>query len=391
MNVLFGVTGGVAVYKSLNVIRMLIKAGHEVKVIMTPNATKFINPILFKTLSNNEVFTEDFDYRYPLAHIKLSDWADVFVIAPATANTIAKIAHGVADNLLTSNFLAFNKRKLIFPAMNVHMLENPITQDNISRLRSLPGHEIFDPESGELACGYSAKGRLPSEEVIFGMIDRDPALPLKDTRYIVTAGGTIEPIDPVRYISNHSSGKMGIEIAKSLFRKGADVLLVAGSVSEKLPPYIPSTRVYSTTEMLATVNSNMPQCDGLFMAAAPADFRVKNISASKIKKGSAPALELELNPDILESVTSAHPGKLYVGFALETDDFEKHALDKLHRKRLDYIALNPLTPEFQPMGGDMNRLILFSKDGTRLETSLATKREIANWLVETILPGDASE
>lgn len=391
MNILFGVTGGVAVYKSLNVMRMLIKAGHDVRVIMTPNAAKFVSPILFKTLTNNEVWMEDFDARQPLAHIKLSDWADVFVIAPATANTIAKIAHGIADNLLTSNFLAFDKRKVIFPAMNVKMLENPITQDNIARLRSLPGYEVFDPETGELACGYSARGRLPSEEVIFGIVSRDPKMPLKGRRYLVTAGGTIEPIDPVRFISNHSSGKMGIEIAKNLYAKGADVLLVAGSVTEKLPPYIPVSRVYSTTEMLAVIQSDMAHFDGLFMAAAPADFRAKTISPVKLKKDKMPSVEFEANPDILENVTASHPGKLYVGFALETDDFEKHAVEKLRRKRLDFIALNPLTADFQPMGGDMNRLVVFSKDGKKFEKELSTKREVAEWLVETVVASEPAE
>ena len=230
MKILFGITSGIALYKTPNIVRMLTKSGHTVKVIMTANAAKLINPLIYQTLTHQPVYVEDFDRRQPLAHIELGDWADEFVIAPMTANTLSKIAHGIADNLITSTVLACDKKKILFPAMNVKMFENPIIQENLKKLCDL-GMTIIHPDYGDLACGYSGRGRLPDESVIFGIITRDIDSPLSGKKFVVTAGGTVEKIDPVRYISNFSSGKMGIEIAKTLYRKGADVLLIYGNVS----------------------------------------------------------------------------------------------------------------------------------------------------------------
>lgn len=385
MKILIGVTSGISLYKMLNIVRFLTKTGHSVKVMMTENAAQLINPLLFQTLSGNEVYTRDFDPMEPLAHIRLGDWADVFAVAPATANTIAKIAGGIADNLLTSSILACDKRKVLFPAMNVKMLENPATQENLKKLRDR-GFEIIDPAFGDLACGYQGRGRLPSDDTIVGILTRQPDQLLKGKKFIVTAGGTIEPIDPVRSISNASSGKMGVEIAKALYKQGADVLMVHGAVSVTLPPYIPSIKAMTTDEMLVALKANLGQYDGLYMAAAPADFKVKNSSGQKIKKtGTVITLELIENPDILKELTREFTGKLFVGFALETQDYEVNAGKKLSEKKLDYIVLNHISSTFNPLGNDSNSVVLLGKEGLHEELSSRSKSEVANWLIDKTL------
>jgi phosphopantothenoylcysteine decarboxylase/phosphopantothenate--cysteine ligase len=382
MNILFGVTGGISIYKTLNIIRILKKQEHSVRVIMTESATKFINPILFKTICADEVYTQDFDISAPLAHIQTPDWADVFVIAPASANTIAKIANGIGDNLLTSAMLAFDKRRVIFPAMNVKMYENRITQDNIRKLLHY-GFEVYEPSMGDLACGYSGKGRLPDEEYIAGIIDKDPDKPLKGQRYIVSAGATLEKIDPVRYISNFSSGKMGIAIARTLFYYGADVLLICGFVNIGIPSYIKSIRVSDTREMMNAILKNLADYDGVYMAAAPADFRAKDISKSKIKKtDSEITVNLTQNPDILKEVRSKFKDKTLVGFALETDNGLSNAQKKLKDKGLDFIVLNEISNDFSPLGSDTNSITVISKDGKTLELKNEIKDKVAHFIVE---------
>ena len=385
MKILIGVTSGISLYKMLNIVRFLTKTGHSVKVMMTENAAKLINPLLFQTLSGNEVYTRDFDPMEPLAHIRLGDWADVMAVVPATANTLAKIAGGIADNLLTSTILACDKRKVLFPAMNVKMLENPATQENLNKLRNR-GFEIIDPAFGDLACGYQGRGRLPADDTIIGILTRHPDQLLKGKKFIVTAGGTIEQIDPVRSITNASSGKMGVEIAKALFRQGAEVLLIHGSVSTALPGYIPAIKTQSTDDMLSALKTNLASYDGLYMAAAPADFKVKNVSGQKIKKtGSTITLELIENPDILKELSTQFSGKLFVGFALESGDYEKNARKKLAEKKLDFIVLNRISESFTPLGNDSNSVVLYSKDGPEEELSSRSKSEVANWLVDKTL------
>jgi phosphopantothenoylcysteine decarboxylase/phosphopantothenate--cysteine ligase len=384
MKILFCITGGISIYKVPTVIRMLVKSGHSIKVVMTENAAKLVSPIVFQTVSGNDVFSKDFDPGHSLAHIQLGDWADLAVIVPATANTIAKIAGGIADNLLTSVILACDKKKILFPAMNVKMFENPATQANIQTLRER-SFEVIDPAYGDLACGYEGKGRLPDEEVIAGFVDRDISEPLKGRSYIVTAGGTLEKIDPVRFISNSSSGRMGFELARVLFKKGAKVLLLYGNTALPEPAYIPSIKIESAQDLLSALEKNLPDYNGLFMAAAPADFKVEKPSASKIKKDKALHLDLVENPDILKKLALSSKGKLLVGFALETEEGIENAKKKLSEKNLDFIVLNRISEEFNPLGNKDNQALLLSKKGNVKEKPIAPKEEIAEWVVEEVL------
>jgi len=386
MNIVFGISGGIAAYKTPQMVRRLVQRGHAVEVLMTPSATKLVSPLVLQTLSKRQVWVEDFDSRCPLAHIELGDWADVMVLAPATANTIAKLAHGIADNLLLSTFLACDKRKVIFPAMNVKMYENPLTRRNITLLREA-GYEVFEPDEGELACGYSGRGRLPDEEVILGLVDRDPHKPLEGLRVIVSAGATREVIDPVRYISNFSSGKMGVLLAKRLFSLGASVFIVAGSVEVDLPAYIPSQRVTTTQHMLDVLIKMMKDYDVLIMAAAPADFRVAEVAETKLKRMGDVDLHLVANPDILATVREHFPEKRLIGFALEMEGAEENAREKLIRKGLDAIVLNTLSRDFHPMGSDENAVIVYTRDGGITTFARESKARIAEQLVDYLFFG----
>jgi len=386
MNIVFGISGGIAAYKTPQMVRRLVQRGHAVEVLMTLSATKLVSPLVLQTLSKRQVWVEDFDSRCPLAHIELGDWADVMVLAPATANTIAKLAHGIADNLLLSTFLACDKRKVIFPAMNVKMYENPLTRRNITLLREA-GYEVFEPDEGELACGYSGRGRLPDEEVILGLVDRDPHKPLEGLRVIVSAGATREVIDPVRYISNFSSGKMGVLLAKRLFSLGASVFIVAGSVEVDLPAYIPSQRVTTTQHMLDVLIKMMKDYDVLIMAAAPADFRVAEVAETKLKRMGDVDLHLVANPDILATVREHFPEKRLIGFALEMEGAEENAREKLIRKGLDAIVLNTLSRDFHPMGSDENAVVVYTRDGGMTTFARESKARIAEQLVDYLFFG----
>jgi phosphopantothenoylcysteine decarboxylase/phosphopantothenate--cysteine ligase len=268
--------------------------------------------------------------------------------------------------------------------MNVKMYESKVTQENIRRAKSY-GWTVVEPDTGELACGYSGKGRLPSVEKIFGIITRNVNEPLKGKKFIVTAGSSIERIDPVRYISNFSSGKMGVEIAKYLYRMGADVLLVCGRVSVNLPEYIDTISVESTSEMLDVLEKKLKDFDGLYMAAAPVDFMPEEISKSKIKKADKLNIGLIKTPDILGRLKILYPDKFYVGFALETDDPFENAVSKLKNKGLDFIALNVVTDDFNPMGSDENSVTIISKDGIRKEIVKQKKDVVAAWIVNNTL------
>jgi phosphopantothenoylcysteine decarboxylase / phosphopantothenate---cysteine ligase len=271
----------------------------------------------------------------------------------------------------------------------VKMYENPVTQANIARLRELR-YEVVEPAYGDLACGYQGKGRLPEEDSLIGIIERDVDMPLKGQRYIVTAGGTIEKIDPVRYLSNFSSGKMGSELARALYRKGAEVLLVYGNVSIKTPSYMDGIQAKTTEAMLKTLEDNIGKFDGLFMAAAPADFKPE-YSKSKLKKTDDKEtyeLKMNKNPDILKTLRAKHADKFLVGFALETGDFIEYAKNKIKDKSLDYIVMNPLSDAFNPLENDRNTVILIGKDGGIQELKDKPKREVADWLVDVTLLGD---
>ena len=384
MNILLGVSGGIAVYKMLNVLRLLFKAGHNVKVIMTINATKFVSPFLFGTLSGNKTYVDDFQPETPIAHIELADWADVFVLAPATANTIAKIANGIADNLLTSTVLALNCRRLFFPAMNVHMYENPMTRHNIKKLEKT-GWELYAPEEGALACGYEAKGRLPKEEFIFRVIHKDPTAPLKNKHFVVTAGATVEKLDPVRFISNFSSGKMGVAIAERLYYYGAEVDLICGTCSIEPPPHIKLIKVESTEEMLTAIRHHLKDADGLFMAAAPADFRAAEIANHKIKKKNKLVLELSKTVDILKTIGKEFPLHYKLGFALESENAEENSRKKLKEKGLDAIVLNIVSEDFNPMGSDENNVLFIPRNGKSKQSPRAPKSDIADWILKNAL------
>ncbi|MCX7820399.1 MAG: bifunctional phosphopantothenoylcysteine decarboxylase/phosphopantothenate--cysteine ligase CoaBC [Brevinematales bacterium] len=384
MNIVFGITSGISIYKIPSVIRKLRKDGHNIRVLMTPNAKKLMNPIIFKVASGNEVYINDFSIHNPLLHIEIGDWSDVFVIAPLTANTLAKIANGIADNLLTTSFLACSGKKIVFPAMNVKMYDSQITQENIKKLKEY-GVLVIEPDCGDLACGYSGKGRLPSEDKIIGIITRDIYEPLKGKRFIVTAGSTIEKIDPVRFITNFSSGKMGIEIAKYLYKKGADVLLIVGKTEVNIPEYITHIKVESTIDMLNAIKNNLKDYDGLYMVAAPVDFRVNNYSEEKIKRKGSLTIELIENPDILKSLRKDFKEKFFVGFALESKNGKQNASLKLKEKELDYIVLNIIEPDFNPMGNEENRIFLFEKSGSNALEFKGKKHKVAEWIVNKTL------
>lgn len=387
MKILFGITGGIAAYKIPQVIRRLVQRGHEVEVVMTPAAAKLVSPFLLQTLSKRPVWVEDFDSRRPLAHIELADWCDVMVVAPATANTIAKLAWGMADNLLTSTFLACEKRKVIFPAMNVKMYENLLTKQNIQRLREV-GCEVYEPEVGELACGYTGRGRLADEEVILGVVDRDPRKPLEGLRVVVSTGATVEPLDPVRYISNFSSGKMGIAFAKRLFSLGAEILLVAGRTEVPLPLYIPSRRVQTTADMLRVIDEVMKDYDVLVMAAAPADFRAKEMAGEKIKREGQLSLDLVSNPDIVATIHEHYPEKRLIGFALEMKGHEGNAKEKMKRKGLEAIILNTVSSEFHPMGSDENEVVVYKASGEELSIPRLPKERVVEQVVDFLFFGE---
>lgn len=389
MKIVFGVSGGIAAYKIPQIVRRLVQHGHEVEVILTEAAERLVSPFTLQTLAKRVVWREDFDTRRPLAHIELGDWCDVMVLAPATANTLAKLAHGIADNLLTATFLACNKRRVLFPAMNGKMYENSVTQRNLQILREV-GYEVYEPDIGDLACGYRGRGRLPDEGVILGVVERDPLKPLEGLRVVVTTGATVEPIDPVRYISNFSSGKMGIELAKRLFALGASVLLVAGKTDVVLPSYIPTRRVQTTEEMKEALLQVVRDYDVVMMAAAPADFRVAERSSTKIKRAGEVTLRLTANSDILASLHEKYPEKRLLGFALEMEGNEENAHEKMLRKGLDAIVLNMISRDFHPMGADENEVTVYMRNGKFFHIERDTKERVAERVIDILFLGESS-
>ena len=361
--ILLAITGGIAAYKIPELIRLIKKSGNESEIILTPSAEKFVTAMTLETLSGRKVFTDsNFDSSIP--HIKLTEWADVFVIAPCTANTLAKISHGIADNLLTSSAVAAKCPVLIFPAMNENMYGNPATQENISTLKS-HGVRVIEPSSGELACGVSGKGRMPEPREILHEIFRGLCVhDMAGKRVLVTAGPTHEYIDPVRYISNPSSGKMGVSMARSAWYRGADVRLIAGPVD--VDSYgMTLIRVKSAEDMLEAVRENISWADYVVKAAAVGDYRAKEISTQKIKRGGKDTLTLELvqNPDIsAEAGKLKRPGQILIGFAAETDNIIENARAKILRKNLDCILANDVTAENAGFRSDTNTLTLIPRD-----------------------------
>lgn len=392
-NIALYVTGGIAVYKVVDLMRSFIKKGANVQVAMTESATKFVTPLTFQILSRREVYVDTFDEKNPeiVAHVNISDWADISVVAPATANTIAKMAHGIGDNFVTSALLATKSPVFIVPAMNTDMYENPATQNNIKLLKNR-NIQFMEPDYGFLAEGYEGKGRFPENERIVEelndfILSRTEDLPLKGQKILVSAGGTKERIDPVRYITNDSSGKMGHAVAEAAYYKGAEVTLVTAS---ELPASrgIETLRVNSALELFDEIDTRFDQTDVLIMAAAVSDYRVAIEANSKIKKtdDSKPVtIELTENPDILKTMVGKKKEQFLVGFAAETDHLEKYAKKKLKEKNLDVIVANEVGRSDRGFNADENQAILFTADGDRIDVPLTAKSEVANIIIGKVI------
>lgn len=386
--VVLGITGGIAAYKMADTANMLRKAGAEVHVIMTENAARFITPLTFETLTNQRCIVDTFarDFSYDVTHISLAKAADIILIAPATANVIAKLAHGIADDMLTTVVLAAKCKKLIAPSMNTAMLENPITQDNIALL-SKYGFEIIEPDSGMLACRDVGKGKLPAPEALTEHIIRNIAREkaLQGVNVTVTAGPTAEPLDPVRFLTNHSTGKMGYAIAKEAMLRGAQVTLISGPVSIKPPLFVNTVSVTSAQEMLEAVQKALPETDILIKSAAVADYRPASISENKLKKHDEELdIPLERTCDILDWVgKNRHSGLFVCGFSMETENLIENSRDKLKRKNLDMIAANNLKTEGAGFGTDTNVITVITPDSIK-ELPLMSKAEAAAELLDLI-------
>jgi phosphopantothenoylcysteine decarboxylase/phosphopantothenate--cysteine ligase len=386
--ILLGVTGGIASYKTVMLARLLAQAGAEVDVVMTRGALEFIGAITFEAVTGRKTYSEIFGSGNALDHIKLAREAGRFVVAPATADFLARAAHGHADDLLTACLLANTSPVLIVPAMNDRMWANVQTQRNVAHLRSL-GYEVIEPDEGPLAVGEgSGPGRMPEPESIFERITKSffRETPLTGRKVVVTAGATREAIDPVRFISNHSSGRMGLAIADAARRRGAEVTLIAGHLEVPAPASVRRMDVVSVSEMRDAVVSVLPHSDVLIMAAAPADFRPVSAAPQKIKKGrSVPAIELEPAEDILSTTIDARKdGAIVVGFALETQDLVKNAMSKLEKKKLDMIVANDATEEGAGFGVATNRVTLLTADGKSESLDLMKKTELAEVILDRI-------
>ena len=393
-NILVGVTGGIAAYKSAGIVSLLKKKGYNVKVVMTENATKIIGPLTLETLSRNRIYVDMWDSNphYEVEHISLADWADVVLIAPATYNIIGKVANGIADDMLTTILSAVSVRKPVFfaLAMNVNMYENPILKENINKLSSF-GYRFIDAEEGLLACNYSAKGRMSEPEDIVDEIERysifskienfDTAL--KGKKILITSGRTKENIDPVRYLSNNSSGKMGYSLAQAAADLGAEVTLISGPTDLKIPNGLENfISVESTLEMYEKVDEYFKNTDIFIACAAVADYRPKEYKKEKIKKSDSDlVMELVRNPDILLEMSKKKEKQLLVGFAAETNEIRENALKKLEKKNLDIIVANNASV----MGSDENVIEIIKKDRTSVKISQKSKMEMAYDILREII------
>ena len=386
--IVLGVTGSIAAYKMANVASMLVKRGCEVHVVMTKNATHFINPIAFESLTNTKCLVETFDrnFQFHVAHVSLTDKADLMLIAPASANVIGKIAGGIADDMLTTTAMACKKPVLIAPAMNTKMYENPILQDNLEKLRGY-GYEIIEPASGHLACGTSGAGKMPSEEVLVAHIERRISMEkdLEGKKVLVTAGPTIEAIDPVRYISNHSSGKMGYEIAKAAMLRGADVTLVSGQTSLTPPMFVDTIPVRSAADMYEAVMEKKDKQDIIIKAAAVADYTPSHVSQEKMKKKDGEmSIELTRTKDILKTLGEQRRDDQFLcGFSMETQNMLENSRAKLKKKQIDMIVANNLKEKGAGFQTDTN-IVTFITENEEVPLPMMTKEEVANALLDFI-------
>lgn len=386
--VILGITGGIAAYKMANVASGLRKAGANVHVIMTKNATEFITPLTFETLTNNRCIVDTFDrnFQYDVAHISLAKAADLILIAPATANVIAKLAHGQADDMLTTTVLAARCKKLVAPAMNTAMLENPITQDNLKTLEHY-GFGIIQPAVGLLACKDVGSGKLPDPEVLLDEIARELAREkdLAGVHVTVTAGPTQESLDPVRFLTNHSSGKMGYAIAREAMLRGAEVTLISGPVALKPVPGVKLVPIITAQDMLEAVQAALPQTDILIKAAAVADYRPATVADEKLKKKDGElSIPLERTADILAWVSeNRHEGLFVCGFSMETENMLENSRGKLIKKGLDMIVANNLKTQGAGFGVETNVVTLITRDEIK-ELPLMGKDEVAGKLLDEI-------
>lgn len=387
-HIVLGITGSIAAYKIASLASMLKKQAADVTVIMTQNATNFINPITFESLTGNKCLVDTFDrnFRHSVEHVSLAKQTDVFLVAPASANVIAKAAHGIADDMLTTTLLACECPKIFAPAMNTRMFRNPVVQDNMKILAGY-GMEVITPATGYLACGDTGEGKMPEPELLLEYIIK--ALKPKDMaglRVLVTAGPTMEKIDPVRYISNHSTGKMGYAIARAAMMRGAEVTLVTGKTSLTPPMGVGTVRITSAADMAKAVKECAGRQDIIVKAAAVADYRPKDTSDEKMKKADSDlSIALERTEDIL-GFLGAHKqkGQFLCGFSMETENMVENSRRKLEKKNLDLIVANNLKEQGAGFGTDTNIVTLLSKDET-LQLPLLTKEDVADRLLDYIL------
>ncbi|HZP46796.1 MAG TPA: bifunctional phosphopantothenoylcysteine decarboxylase/phosphopantothenate--cysteine ligase CoaBC [Candidatus Binataceae bacterium] len=387
-NIVLGVSGGIAAYKACELVRLLTTAGAQVRVMMTRNAQEFITPLTLQTLSRHPVATATFDLTQEseIGHIRLADTADAIVIAPATANLIAKAANGLADDIVTTVLLAAQCPIAFAPAMNVHMYAHPTVTENLARLRAR-GAVIIEPGAGALACGYEGQGRLADPAIIVEELAAMlSAHDLAQERILITAGPTQEAIDPVRFISNRSTGKMGFAIARAAWRRGAEVRLIAGPSTLPTPHGVERIDVTSAGELLSATASNFPWCSTLIMAAAVADFRPERAAPQKIKKNSS-GMTLALAPiaDEMPRLAAKKGDRIMIGFAAETEELEVNALDKLRRKQLDLIVGNDVSRADAGFAVDTNIVTMLGADGGRETTPKLSKEEVGDLILDRLL------
>ena len=385
--IVLGITGGIAAYKMPNVAHALVKLGADVHVLMTQNATEFITPLVFETLTNRRCIVDTFDriFQYDVAHVSLANAADLMLIAPATANVIAKMAHGQADDMLTTVTLAAHCPKLVAPAMNTHMLENPITQDNIRTLEHY-GFTVIPSGSGLLACGDVGSGRLPEESVLVDYVLRELACEkdLTGKKVVVSAGATQEPMDPVRYLTNHSTGKMGYAVARACMLRGAEVVLLSStSCTQPDVPFVKKVPFTTAKDLFEAVKANAMDADALVMAAAVADYRPAEVASDKVKKHDGEMnIALERTDDILAWVGAHKPETLFVcGFSMETRDLVENSTAKLNKKKMDMIVANNLKVPGAGFGVDTNVVTIITHEGAE-QLPLQSKDDVAMAIVD---------
>ncbi len=387
--VVLGITGGIAAYKIATLASSLVKLNANVEVVMTENATKFIAPLTFEQLTGNRVMVDTFDrnFSHKVEHISLASRADVLMIAPATANVCAKLAHGIADDMLTTVTLACKCKKIVAPSMNTNMFENPVTQDNLETLRRY-GFEVIAPASGRLACGTTGAGKLPEPSVLLDYILNEIAFShdMVGKKVLVTAGATQEPLDPVRFISNHSTGKMGCAIAATAAARGAEVTLVAASMTVEPPIFVNVVRVRTAAEMFEAVKQAAPEADFIFKAAAVADYTPADYSDEKIKKKDGElSLSLQRTTDILKYLGENHrPGQIICGFSMETENLIENSTGKLHRKNVDMICANNLKTKGAGFGTDTNVITIITAEGVK-ELPLQSKTDAAGVIIDSAI------